>query len=78
MSALKLQIVLCILSYFSYKLKTPAKTTASIAYIFGKSGLISADYTINDYQKLKLSGDDFSTENQFFNNELRNTYTLNI
>lgn len=63
---------------FSYKLKTPAKTTASIAYIFGKNGLISADYTISDYQKMKLSGDDFSTENQFFNNDLRNTYTLNI
>jgi hypothetical protein len=63
---------------FSYKLKTPAKTTASIAYVFGKSGLISADYTISDYQKMKLSGDDFSTENQFFNNELRNTYTLNV
>ena len=63
---------------FSYKLKTPAKTTASIAYIFGKSGLISADYTISDYKKLKLSNADFSNENQFFTNNLRNTYTLNI
>ena len=27
---------------------------------------------------MKLSGDDFSAENQFFNNELRNTYTLNV
>ncbi len=63
---------------FSYKLKTPAKTTASIAYIFGKNGLISADYTLNNYKKLKLSNGDFTVENQFFNNNLRNTYTLNV
>jgi hypothetical protein len=63
---------------FSYKLKTPAKTTASIAYIFGSNGLISADYTISGYKKTKLSSSDFSTENQFFNTELRNSYTLNI
>ena len=63
---------------FSYKLKTPAKTTASIAYIFGSNGLISADYTINDYKKMKLSNADFNTENQFFNDQLRNSYTLNI
>ena len=63
---------------FSYKLKTPAKTTASVAYIFGKSGLISADYTISNYKKLKLSNGDFTTENLFFNNKLRNTYTLNV
>lgn len=63
---------------FSYKLKTPAKTTASIAYIFGNNGLISADYTINGYKKMKLSDGDFNSENQFFNDELRNSYTLNI
>jgi len=63
---------------FSYKLKTPAKTTASIAYIFGSNGLISADYTINGYKKMKFSNGDFNTENQFFNEELRNSYTLNI
>jgi len=63
---------------YSYRLKTPGKTTASIAYIFGKNGLISADYTIKNYKNLKLSNGDFTTENQFFNNNLRNTYTLNI
>ena len=63
---------------FSYKLKTPGKTTASIAYLFGKNGLISADYTLNNYKNMKLSNGDFTTENQFFNNNLRNTYTLNI
>ena len=63
---------------FSYKLKTPAKTTASIAYIFGKNGLISADYTVNNYKKMNLSNGDFTNENQFFNEQLKNAYTLNI
>lgn len=63
---------------FNYKLKTPAKTTFSAAYIFGKNGLISADYTINGYKKMKLSNGDFNTENQFFNTDLRNSYTLNV
>lgn len=63
---------------FNYKLKTPAKTTFSAAYIFGKNGLISADYTLNGYQKMKLTNGDFNSENQFFNTELRNSYTLNI
>lgn len=63
---------------FNYKLKTPAKTTFSAAYIFGKNGLISADYTLNGYQKMKLSNGDFNSENQFFNTDLRNSYTLNV
>ena len=63
---------------FSYKLKTPAKTTASIAYVFGKNGLISADYTVNNYKKMNLSNGDFTNENQFFNDQLKNAYTLNI
>ena len=63
---------------FVYKLKTPAKTTFSAAYIFGKNGLISADYTRNGYQKMKLSNGNFTNENQFFTNDLRNTYTLNV
>jgi len=63
---------------FKYKLKTPAKTTASIAYLFGKNGLISADYTLSNYKNLKLSNVNFTTENQFFNTNLKNTYTLNV
>jgi hypothetical protein len=63
---------------FAYKLKTPAKTTASFAYIFGKNGLFSLDYSLKNYKNLKLSNADFTSENQHFLNNLRNTYTLNI
>lgn len=63
---------------YSYKLKTPSKTTASLAYVFGNSGLISADYSIKNYKEIKLSNGDFTSENQFFNSNLRNAYTLNV
>ncbi|NVK53945.1 MAG: hemin receptor [Flavobacteriaceae bacterium] len=63
---------------FTYKLKTPAKTTASVAYVFGGNGLLSADYTMKNYRKIKLSNADFSSENQTINNDLKNTYSLNV
>lgn len=41
--------------YDKYKLKTPSKYTASLAYILFKRALISVDYTLVDYSKNKLS-----------------------
>ncbi|WP_298782194.1 OmpP1/FadL family transporter [uncultured Polaribacter sp.] len=61
-----------------YRLKTPSKLTASAALIFGKNGLLSFDYSNKGYKNIKLSGDDFSTENNFFQNELRNTHNFNV
>lgn len=63
---------------FAYKLKTPAKATASLAYVFGSNGLISMDYSYKNYSKIKLSEADFSAENQFFADNLRNTHTINV
>ena len=40
--------------YEAYKLQTPSKMTGSLAYIFGKSGLISVDYAMKDYSKTKF------------------------
>lgn len=61
-----------------YKLKTPSKLTASAAFIFGKDGLISLDYINKSYQNMKLSNGVFTDENQFFQNELRNTHSFNL
>jgi hypothetical protein len=39
-----------IINYYApYKLQTPAKFTGSFAYIFGKTGLISLDYSMKNY-----------------------------
>jgi hypothetical protein len=61
-----------------YRLKTPSKLTASAALIFGKNGLLSFDYTNKNYKNIKLSGDDFLGENQFFQNRLKNTHDFRM
>lgn len=40
-----------ILIYPEYRLQTPSKWTASLAYIFGQKGLISLDYSIKDFSQ---------------------------
>ncbi|TGV04491.1 transporter [Flavivirga rizhaonensis] len=37
-----------------YKLQTPSKLTGSLAYVFGKQGLISFDYSRKDYSQTKF------------------------
>lgn len=49
-----------------YKIQTPAKYTFGGAYVFGRKGLISVDYSIKDYTTAKLKPTDasaFRTEN---------------
>jgi long-subunit fatty acid transport protein len=61
-----------------YRLKMPSKLTASVAVVFGKKGLLSIDYSNKNYQNMQLSNANFSDENQFFQNELRNTHAVNV
>ena len=48
-----------------YKIKTPGKLTGSAAYLFGKKGLISFDYTYQDFSNLRFRPESDS----FFNNQ---------
>lgn len=61
------------LGFYEYNLTSPFKAMASVAFIFGQHGLISADYEIIDYSSAKLKAPDynFSTEN----NDIRSLYT---
>jgi len=61
-----------------YQLKTPSKLTASAALIFAKNGLISLDYTNIDCPNIQWSAEYFVEENQFFQNNLRNTHSFNV
>jgi len=67
---------------WEYQLKTPSKTTGSIAYIFGKQGLLSLDYSYKDYSKTKLTPiNEFEKDfnyNKAMNKEYTNVSTLNI
>jgi len=53
-----------------YKMKTPGKFTGSFAYIFNKSGLFSIDYIYKNYKNIELSNDNFTEQNQNFENYL--------
>lgn len=58
--------------YEPYRVKSPSKGTASFAYVFGKKGLISADYSIRDYRNAKLTPkNDFIDANNYIHNTLR-------
>jgi len=62
-----------IINYYApYELDTPGKFTGSFAYVFGKTGLISIDYSIKDYGNTH-----FRPENDPYyrdvNNQMSNT-----
>jgi hypothetical protein len=61
-----------------YRLKTPSRLTASTAFVFGKIGLLSIDYTNMNYTRTKLSGSNFTQENQAFQNDFVNTHNFSI
>ncbi|TDD97433.1 OmpP1/FadL family transporter [Flavobacterium cellulosilyticum] len=67
--------------YELYKLQTPSKITGSFAYIFGKSGLISVDYSIKDYGSTKFTPENdtyFKSLNNQMSSTLTNTGELRI
>ena len=43
-----------VIVYPTYKLRTPGKWTGSLAYVFGKNGLLSFDYILKDYSNTKF------------------------
>lgn len=50
--------------YPEYRLQIPSKLTGSIAYLFGKQGLISFDYSRKDYSNMKFKPEtDLSYQN---------------
>lgn len=61
-----------------YRLKTPSKLTASAALIFGKSGLLSFDYTNKNFKRIRFSGNDIQSGGLSFENNLRNTHSFNV
>ena len=65
----------------SYRLQTPSKFTGSLAYIFGKDGLISFDYSVTNYgnAKFKPTTDSyFSVQNDIIEDNLTTAGTYRI
>lgn len=67
--------------YDPYNLQTPGKFNFSLAYIVGKSGLISIDYGVKDYRNTKFKSTDnidFSDLNRQMKTTLNYTNELRI
>lgn len=64
-----------------YNLKTPAKYTGSLAYVFNKRGLISVDYAIKDYSnnRFKPKNDEvYQAVNSFYSAEMKTASEVRI
>ncbi len=53
-----------------YTIKTPSKWTGSLAYVFGKNGLISVDYSIKDFSKTEFRNARYEAINQELSNSM--------
>ena len=72
---------LIINTYPEYRFKTPSKYTASLAYIFGKKGLISIDYTRVNYDSANFNEPNdsyFRDQNDIIENNLSTEGILKI
>jgi hypothetical protein len=58
--------------FADYELRTPGRYAASAAYVFGKQGLISLDYSYKDYSQTEFSSDFGNSEFALLNNAISN------
>lgn len=58
---------------FDYELTTPMKAIGSATILFGKSGLVSAEYEFADYSDMKLNSSSFKFVDE--NQSIRDDYT---
>ncbi|MCF6214281.1 MAG: outer membrane protein transport protein [Flavobacteriaceae bacterium] len=64
---------------FDYKVTTPSVATGSLAFLFGKRGLLSFDYPYKDYQNTRLRPTaSYMTENQDLSTNLRGVSQFRI
>lgn len=65
--------------YDSYTIQTPGKWTGSVAYVFGKKGLLSADVSTKDYSTTKFRPqNDYAGINSFMNSALSNAIEVRL
>lgn len=64
--------------YNDYTIRNPAKWTGSLAYVFGKSGLISIDYSLKDYGNTKYTSSGYGDVNKELSNSLDLASTVKV
>ncbi len=65
---------------FDYNLTTPFKAIGSLAIIFGKMGLVSADYEFSDYGESRFneSGTSFADVNNYIRKKYTGVHTFRV
>ncbi|HCX99316.1 MAG TPA: hypothetical protein DG754_04170 [Bacteroidales bacterium] len=70
------------INFYDYRIETPYKLIGSVAYTFGKVGLISADYEYVDYSTMRFGkggdGYRFRNENQTIKNIFTNAHNVRV
>jgi len=64
-----------------YKLRSPGKLTGSMAYLFGKEGLLSLDYSYKDYSNIQFSPLNdplFNTQNSLIDSALKGSSSIKL
>ena len=65
--------------YEPYTIQTPGKWTGSIAYIYGKKGLLSVDVSTKDYSNIKFRPqEDYTGLNSYMSNILDNAIEVRV
>ncbi|MEM7086079.1 MAG: transporter [Bacteroidota bacterium] len=67
--------------FADYNLRTPGQYTGSAAYIFGKDGLLSFDYSYKDFSNIEFSPSSdpsFAIQNQIISNTLKGVSSFKI
>ncbi len=67
--------------FYKYELKTPWKIAGSAAYVFGRHGLLSFDYSYKDYSSTRFSPNSdpaFSYQNAKISNELKGASSVKV
>ena len=62
----------------SYSFKSPSEWTFSAAYVFGQYGMLSVDYMVKDFSKMRFKSDGFRTENNIIANQMKIAGTVRV
>ena len=61
-----------------YSFKSPSEWTFSAAYVFGQKGLLSVDYMLKDFSKMRFKDDIFAAENRIIEQQMQICHTIRV
>lgn len=62
----------------SYSFKSPSEWTFSAAYVFGQYGILSVDYMVKDFSKMRFKTESLKDRNNVISNQMKISQTLRV